>query len=98
MPAAAQARTQVSPIKLANNSTSPGNVRDESPLACKGRRAMRTLSIAVVAVLGLAIGATLMSRPAATWLAAGDDVHQPSIMIDQTANAKNLPVQSFDAF
>jgi formate-dependent phosphoribosylglycinamide formyltransferase (GAR transformylase) len=60
---------------------------------------MRTFSIAVVAVLGLAIGATLLNRPAATALAAGDDVHQPSIMIDQlTANAKNLPVQSFDTF
>jgi hypothetical protein len=60
---------------------------------------MRTISIAVVAVLGLAIGATLVSRPAATALAAGADVHQPSIMIDQlTANAKSLPVQSFDAF
>ena len=60
---------------------------------------MRTISVAVGAVLGLTIGATLMSRPAATALAAGDDVHQPSIMIDQlTANAKNLTGPLFDAF
>ena len=60
---------------------------------------MRTLSIAVVAVLGVAIGAALMTRPAATTLAAGDEFGQPSVMIDPlTANTKNLPVQSFDAF
>jgi hypothetical protein len=59
---------------------------------------MRTLSIAVVAILGLTISVTtVMNRPAATALAA--DERQPSIMIDQlTANAKGLPVQSFDAF
>ena len=61
---------------------------------------MRTLSLAVVAVLGLTISVTaVMNQPAATALAADDDVRQPSIMIDQlTANAKGLPVQSFDAF
>jgi len=61
---------------------------------------MRTLSLAVVAVLGLTISVTaVMNRPTATALAADDDVRQPSIMIDQlTANAKGLPVQSFDAF
>ena len=60
---------------------------------------MRTLSIAALfMVLGLAVGATLASQPAANALVQVERA-QPSIMIDQlTAAAKNLPVQSFDAF
>ena len=55
---------------------------------------MRTLCIVSFSVAVVAISAAgLAGRPAA------DDSRQPSIMIDRlTANAKNLPVQSFDAF
>jgi hypothetical protein len=58
-----------------------------------------TLSIAaVVAMIGLAVGATLANQPAATTLAQAEGFHQPSIMIDQiTANAKDLPAQPFVA-
>jgi hypothetical protein len=60
---------------------------------------MRTLSFMTLSVLGLILGASLLSRPAANALEPTGDFHQPSIMIDQlTANAKDLPVQSFDAF
>ena len=53
---------------------------------------MRMLSFMTLSVFGLILGASLLSRPAANAL-------DQSIMIDQlTANAKNLPVQSFDAF
>ena len=52
---------------------------------------MRMLSLVTLSVFGLILGASLLSRPLANAL--------PSIMIDQlTANAKDLPVQSFDAF
>jgi hypothetical protein len=52
---------------------------------------MRMLSLMTLTVFGLILGASLLSRPAAT--------AQPSIMIGQlTATAKDLPVQSFDAF
>jgi hypothetical protein len=52
-----------------------------------------------LSVFGLILGASLLSRPAASALVPPGQRHQPSIMIDQlTANAKDLPVQSFDAF
>jgi hypothetical protein len=52
-----------------------------------------------LSVLGLILGASLLSRPAANALEPTGEFHQSSIMIDQlTANAKDLPVQSFDAF
>jgi hypothetical protein len=60
---------------------------------------MRMLSFMTLSVLGLILGASLLSRPAANALEPTGEFHQPSIMIDQlTANAKDLPVQSFDAF
>jgi hypothetical protein len=50
-------------------------------------------------VFGLILGASVLSRPAANALLPTGALHQRSIMIDQlTATAKNLPVQSFDAF
>jgi hypothetical protein len=57
---------------------------------------MRTLTIAaILTVFALAGGTMLVNQPAAN----ADNVHQSSIMIDElTANAKNLPTQSFDAF
>jgi hypothetical protein len=40
-----------------------------------------------------------VSGPAANALVPADEIHQSSIMIKQlTAAAKDLPVQSFDAF
>jgi hypothetical protein len=61
---------------------------------------MQKLSMtAVLTVLALGMGATLLDQPAANALAQGEGFNQPSIMIDQLApNAKDLPVQSFDAF
>ena len=60
---------------------------------------MRTLSIAVLTGFGLVVGATLVNRPAASVLIAGDEFHQSSLVIDQlTTNVKALPVESFDAF
>jgi hypothetical protein len=60
---------------------------------------MRTISITVVATVGLAVGAMFVNEPAADRLSTGDAFHQSSIMIDQlTVNAKNLPAQSFDSF
>ncbi len=61
---------------------------------------MRTLLIATT-VYGLVLGAVVANRPLAAALAAGDDFHQPSMMVDigqLTARATNLPDQSFDAF
>jgi len=59
---------------------------------------MRMFSAISLVTFGLIFGSTLLSPPVANGIATGD-VHQPSIMIDQlTANAKNLPVQSFDTF
>jgi hypothetical protein len=60
---------------------------------------MRMLSLATLPVFGLILGASLLSRPAANALVPTGELHQSSMMIDQlTANAKDLPVQSFDAF
>jgi hypothetical protein len=60
---------------------------------------MRTLSIMTLSVLGLILGASLLNRPAANALEPTGEFHQASINIGQlTANAKDLPVQSFDAF
>jgi hypothetical protein len=69
---------------------------------------MRTLSIAAVltvlglaggTVLGLAAGTTIVNQQAANALAQAEGVRRPSIMIGQlTANTKDLPVRSFDAF
>jgi hypothetical protein len=53
----------------------------------------------VMSVFGLLFGASLVSRPPANTLVPVGEIHQPSIMVEQlTANAKNLPVQSFDGF
>lgn len=47
---------------------------------------------------GLLFAASLVSWPPASALAPGE-LRQSSIMIDElTANAKNLPVQSFELF
>jgi hypothetical protein len=52
-----------------------------------------------LSVFGLLFGASLVSRFPASALVATGEFHQPSIMIERlSANAKNLPVQSFDAF
>jgi hypothetical protein len=52
-----------------------------------------------LAVFGLLFCASVMSRPPANALVVTGEFHQPSILIEQlSANAKNLPVQSFDAF
>jgi len=60
---------------------------------------MRMLSFVTLSVFGLVLKAKLLSRPAANALVSTGELHQPSIMIGQlTANAKDLPVQSFDAF
>jgi hypothetical protein len=60
---------------------------------------MRTFWVMSIAVFGLLLGASLAGRPPANALAPAGEIRQSSIMIDQlTANAKNLPVQSFDAF
>lgn len=60
---------------------------------------MRKFSTAVLMGLGLVVGATLVNRPAASVPVAADEVHQTSLAIDQLiTNAKNLPVESFDAF
>jgi hypothetical protein len=57
------------------------------------------LSLITLSVFGLVLGASLLNRPAASALEPTGEAHQPSIMIGQlTANAKDLPVQSFDAF
>ena len=59
---------------------------------------MRMLSVVSCFTLALIFGASLVSQPVAKGDAAGD-LHQPSMMIGQlTANAKDLPVQSFDAY
>ena len=60
---------------------------------------MRTFWFMSLAVFGLLFGASLVSRPPAQALEPMGEIRQSSIMIDQlTANAKDLPVQSFDAF
>ena len=59
---------------------------------------MRMRSIFSLAALGLIFGAILLSQPVANGVATGD-VHRASILIEQlTANSKDLPVQSFDAY
>lgn len=61
---------------------------------------MRKLSIVMMlTVLGVAAGAAMAIQLAANAPSQAEGFRQPSIMIDQlTANAKNLPVQQFDAF
>jgi hypothetical protein len=61
---------------------------------------MRMLSIAaMLAVLTVAVGATLNSRPVSRALASAEGYVPPTVGIDRlTANANDLPVQSFDAF
>jgi hypothetical protein len=60
---------------------------------------MRTFWVLSLSVFGLLFCASLVSRPPANALVPTGEFHQPSIMIEQlNANAKNLPVQSFDAF
>jgi hypothetical protein len=60
---------------------------------------MRTYWVMSLALFGLLLGASLAGRPPANALAPTGEIRQSSIMIEQlTANAKNLPVQSFDAF
>ena len=52
-----------------------------------------------LAVFGLLFGASLVSRLPANALVQTSELDQPSIMVDRlTANTRNLPVQSFDAF
>jgi hypothetical protein len=53
-------------------------------------------SIVALSLFGLLFAAGMMSRPANAPVLRGD---QPVMMIGQlTASAKDLPVQSFDAF
>jgi hypothetical protein len=60
---------------------------------------MRTFWVMSLSVFGLLFGASLVSRPPAAALMPTGEFQQSSIMIEQlTANEKNLPVQSFDAF
>jgi hypothetical protein len=60
---------------------------------------MRTYWVMSLVVFGLLFGASLVSRPPANALMPTGEIRQSSIVIEQlTANAKNLPVQSFDAF
>jgi hypothetical protein len=60
---------------------------------------MRMLPLMTLSVFGLILGASLLNRPAANALVPTGELHQRSIMIGQlTADAKDLPVQSFDAF
>jgi hypothetical protein len=62
-------------------------------------RAMRTHFVMALSVFALLFGASLASRPAANTLVTSGEFHQPSIVVEQlSANAKDLPVQSFDAF
>ena len=57
---------------------------------------MRMQSIVALSLFGLLFAAGMMSRPANAPVLRGD---QPVMMIGQlTASAKDLPVQSFDAF
>jgi hypothetical protein len=58
-----------------------------------------TIAAAMFAVLGVAVGATLGSGAINGTLASAEDYQQSSMPIDQlTAEARNLPAQSFDAF
>ena len=53
---------------------------------------MRMLPVMMLSVFALLLSANLLTSPSA-------NAHHPSILIDElTANAKDLPVQSFDAF
>jgi hypothetical protein len=59
----------------------------------------RTFWVLSLSILGLLFGANLASRLPANALVQTSGFHQPSITIDQlSANAQNLPMQSFDAF
>jgi hypothetical protein len=58
-----------------------------------------TIAAAMLAVLGVAAGATVASNSAGRALARAEGFAQQAMPIDQiTSNAKDLPVQSFDAF
>jgi hypothetical protein len=60
---------------------------------------MRMFWVMSLSVFGLLFIAGLVSRPTANAVVPVGEIRQSSVMIDQlTANAKNLPVQSFDAF
>jgi hypothetical protein len=59
---------------------------------------MRMLSAILLFTCALVFGASLMNQPVTNGVSSGD-FHQPSIMVEQlTTNAKDLPVQSFDAY
>ena len=58
---------------------------------------MRKYWIIALQVFGLVFAASLASRFPVNTLAS-DEFHQPSIVIDQLMTAKDLPIQSFDAF
>ncbi len=60
---------------------------------------MRTCWIISLAAFGLLFGAALVIHPPAKARVAIGELHQPSISIAQlTSAARNLPVESFDAF
>jgi len=60
---------------------------------------MRMHWVMALSVFGLLFAASVVSRPVPGVLPSSGEIHLPSIMIDQlTANAKGLPVQSFDAY
>jgi len=60
---------------------------------------MRMFWLMALSVFGLLFSASLVSRPGAIALVSTGEFHQSSIMVEQlSADAKNLPVQSFDAF
>ena len=60
---------------------------------------MRTFWAMSLGVIGLLLGAGFVSRPPANALVTTGEIHRSPIVIEElTANATNLPVQSFDAF
>ncbi len=60
---------------------------------------MRTFWVMSLSVFALVFAASLVSRPPANALSAAGEFRQSSIAIEElTVNAKNLRVQSFDAF
>ena len=60
---------------------------------------MRMHWIMGLSVFGLILGASLMSRPSASALAPASGSYESSMTrVLLSANAKELPVQSFDAF
>jgi len=60
---------------------------------------MRMHLVIGVTALAMVVGVGLATRPAADTLAATGEFHHASIMVDQlTTAARDLPVQSFDAY